>query len=160
MVKVYLCFLIFLLFSSCSSTILKTSQQDKLDFLYILPFEVEKKVCNIITGFESKNKNYLFLLLTKDNYYELFVIPLNEEDNRQFGFLKIDESNRRLLVDDRTYPLVFQTDIIFGSTLENIESMRIREEKLNRYGYSIRRGAIINYHRAVSIKFKRSGEIL
>ncbi|CCG52094.1 Hypothetical lipoprotein precursor [Flavobacterium indicum GPTSA100-9 = DSM 17447] len=81
---------------------------------YILPFNVEK-TCYEYLKSHNFDGNYFFVLENYSNDISILkVIKIKDISNQYFGFKKINQCNYSVLINDKYYPLVFQTDLKYG----------------------------------------------
>jgi len=120
--KVFLLVILLFTIGSCKST--KVSEP----ITYFLPRAVEEELFKIIS--EQKEIDYCFYLLSKSEYkYEIFIIEdeLNNNFKSVNKYRYVDNTNRKLLVNDKFYPLVFATDYAFGTDLRKTELKNLSE---------------------------------
>lgn len=129
-------------------------------YLYVLPLDVEEYIYKDLKerGFEKKelyfqlyheSENYLLIGYAADNFKDEF-----------FGYLKVSESCRKILINDRVYPIVIDSDWILGSKVESIQSIEQRKKNGGSEGVVISRGPYKIDENGISVRFKRDGTIV
>ncbi len=107
MKKLFLIFVTSILLVSCKS--LKNNK-----IIYILPFKIEK-VCYDFLKSNNFESDYFFVLENYSNdISKLKVIKVKSINNQYFGFKKLKHHNYLVLINDKYYPLLFQTDLKYG----------------------------------------------
>ena len=89
---------------------------------YILPHSVESQLYQIVK--EYPDKIFSFRLAKESNeIYKINVIEnKNEEEIKAIdSFDYIEKSNRKVLINDSFYPLVFESDYVFGTDMKKTE---------------------------------------
>lgn len=122
MKKIILLVMILFTVGSCKST--KVSES----IIYFLPRAVEEELFKIIS--KQKEMDYCFYLLSKSEYkYEIFIIEdkLKNNFNTVNKYRYVDNTNRKLLVNDKFYPLIFATDYTFGTDLRKTKLKNLSE---------------------------------
>ncbi len=103
---------------------------------YILPRKVEHKLYKIVK--EKPESRFSFYLSQKDN--NIFEITVSESKNNfeeidNFNYIK--KSNRKVLINDKFYPLVFASDYLFGTDMNQTEQKTLLErDKMDEKGRS------------------------
>lgn len=113
-------------------------------FPYLVSFEVEKSIYKYIENRGDTDVVFVFQNIS-DNIFKIHLLRNVDND------LKL--SDRKIFVNDTFYPLIFYTDFIFFTELENskpivtyekvksndsiieIPSIEIREKDIHNYGY-------------------------
>jgi len=121
-------------------SIVSCKAQQKGDVTYLLPDDVEVELNTHLS--KSSGFNYMVLFDSED-YYELFVINDNEYAERPYGSF-ITATNRNILVNDKSYPLLLDYDFNFSTTdTVNIGEFGKRDGMVKKvqpifHGYSIK----------------------
>ena len=160
--KIYLLVILLFVFSCRSGLNLTNtiSNGEQSGLVYVIPFNVEKELYKRIVDKGYDRKTMFFVLHNYESYFHLVGNPVKKIDNEYYGYLKITESNRCILINEVKYPLVFDTDQVFGSKIDSVMSTADRQILLNNEGLSIARGPYTIYEYGVSIKFRRNGVVM
>lgn len=152
--------MVIMLLIGCKISKVTCEKTETKKFFYVLPLEVEEEVYRLIRINNFQGSDLFFQLRRVHEDYQLLITPTKNINREYFGYFKVANSNRCVLVNNKSYPLVFEDDYVFGSLIGPIESLQIRKEKYNSGENEIARGPYsINEH-TVGVRFKRSGEIL
>ncbi len=95
---------------------------------YFLPRNIEQELFNLIN--EQKGIDYCFYLSSKSEYkYEIFIIgdKLKNNFSAVNKYRYVDNSNRKVLINDKFYPLIFTSDYTFGTDLRKTELKNLSE---------------------------------
>lgn len=150
-VKKYL--IILILFGQC-----KTPNSNKI-IQYVLPFEVEAKLLKQLSV--DKKPITFFSLGKKNENYIITLVQFNskEEMSRIDRFNFISKTNRHLLVGNKFYSLLLDTDYQFGTAL-NKNAIKIDlSKRLDNEAFGIPRSNPI-YDNSFSLVFDVHGKIL
>ncbi len=126
--------------------------------VYVLPIDVEKKLNNYLQ-LQNESSGFYFELSQNRDLFSLLCVPITKKNPQVYGFLNLKNSNRVLLVDTKLYPLVFESDLIFGTLLDNMQSLELskRISIYNEKEYSILRGSRSIVENTLLIKFNKNG---
>jgi hypothetical protein len=157
--KIY-SFFIIVVFISCNVQKELYQRKGTEGFAYVLPLQVEEEIWNRIKekGFESKS---LYFQLRRENeIYHLLITPTKDITKEYIGFFKIINSGRLLLINNKLYPIVFDSDYDFGSLIDEVESLKKRKARYETKEYEIKRGPYTINEFSFGIRFTKSGELL
>lgn len=121
-------------------SIISCNAQKKGDITYLLPDDVEVELNEHLS--QSSGFNYMVLFGSKE-HYELFVINDDEYSKRPYGNF-ITATNRNVLVNGKSYPLLLDYDFNFSTTdIVNIGEFGKRDGMVKKvqsifHGYSIK----------------------
>ncbi len=126
--------------------------------VYVLPIDVEKKLNNYLQ-LQNESSGFYFELSQNRDLFSLLCVPITKKNHQVYCFLNLKNSNRVLLVDTKLYPLVFESDLIFGTLLDNMQSLELskRISIYNEKEYSILRGSRSIVENTLLIKFNKNG---
>lgn len=155
--KWFLAFLSIYGILSCSSS--RQFGKSNNSLIYVLPRMVEIKLQEKLSAYNSKE--FYFELRQYNDEYSITSVPILNKKQSAVGFLNIENSNRLLLIDTTLYPLVFETDLSFGTLLDSVspKSLSQRIQKYNSTGYSILRGPYLINEKSFTIRFNKSGVV-
>lgn len=144
--------IILLLFiSGCKTTKIEES------IPYILPRNIEWKLFNIMN--KNDNRISCFYLIQKDEgKFEIYII--DGDFKTLNGYKYVEKSNRKVLVNDKFYPLVFNSDYIFGTSSNKMKIINLSErDRIDKEeeGYILHRTYVLLHHQ--SIIFDNKGKI-
>ncbi len=138
---------------------------------YILPENIEIKLYEIVK--EKPNNSFCFYLTQKDlSVFEIIVRTDTKKGNFKTvdSFDYIKKSNRKVLINDTFYPLVFMSDYTFGTDMRKTELITLseRKERLKKYetDRTYSEDNLFNVHRSwlisegYSITFDNKGNII
>jgi len=130
---------------------------------YILPLNVEKEI--VVELNKDKNSDYFIVLNSYDNENEISLVKSKNLIKEKYGFYSVSNSGRRVLIDDKFYPLMLGTDLKFGKKYcEFKTSFPSLNERLNQVskeeGLCILNPPIKIYDNAFTVKFNKSGEVI
>lgn len=134
---------------SCTTTKTVVENSNDNTIVYVLPLEVENILKAHISGLKNKD---LYLELAQEN--DNFTIFVSESDI----FWKT-RTSRKVVIDKKLYPLIFDTDTFFGSA----EPKEIILEKLKTESEEnpfMRKALNPIYDNIFKVEFKKNGEIL
>ncbi|WP_062062976.1 hypothetical protein [Aquimarina longa] len=139
----------FIALAGCTTvqTVVENSNDDII--VYVLPLEVENILKAHVSGLKNKD---LYLELAQEN--DNFTIFVSESDI----FWKT-RTNRKVVVDKKLYPLIFDTDAFFGSA----ESKGIILERLKTESKEkpfTRKALNPIYDNVFKVEFKKNGKVL
>ena len=140
--------LIFFLFSSCCNSKSLESKSTKSTIIYYFPETVNKLLASEISN--KKNDVYIYIKSTNE-YYEAIIC--NFLDNSSNYYSK--NTNRRVFIKGIFYPLIFDEDMIFGTTIDSSEL--IRQYKIDKNPL-LKKSSIIA--EGFFVRFKNNGEII
>lgn len=144
-------------------SILSCSSFSQNSVKYVLPLNVESKFNHEIQ--KNTRSNYFFVLKTLEND-EFSVSLINFVDkNEKFGYNKVRDGNYRVLINDKFYPLVFESDLIFNKRYCNTNDFYPSLENRQRSaqsdeGLCISSPQLTIHENSFIIKFKKNGEII
>lgn len=130
---------------------------------YVLPIKVESKLNNEI---QKNSKKRYFLILKATENDEFLVSLINFKDKKeQFGYNKIGDGNYLVLINDKFYPLVFESDLIFNKRYCNdnkyYPSLATRLKQIqSEEGLCLSSPKISIYENSFIIRFRKNGEII
>jgi hypothetical protein len=140
---------VLILFVCCHFSVVAQSHK----ILYILPDSVELRINRYILN-TIQQEQKLYFLLKKDTLgiYNLTVIPFVPNDNRSDVSAWVKVTNRHILIDKESYPLLLDYDFTFStSNPSDIGELGHREG-------NIRKMHLIAHR--YTIYFKMNGSIL
>jgi len=149
-----------LILMSCFATKEANQKNEESNFAYVLPLSIEEEIWKLVKNRNLENVNLFFQLRREKEFYHLLITPTKNINKEYFGYFKISKSNRKLLLNDKLYPIVFDSDYDFGSLIDKIEPLDKRKEKYMADEYMIRRGAYTINDSTFGIRFTKTGEIL
>lgn len=155
-----ICFAIMLMYVGCKATKETSPRGEKENFAYVLPLPVEEEVWRLIKAKNLENSNLFFQLRRANDSYHLLITPTKDITNEYLGFFRILNSNRSILINDKFYPIVFDSDYDFGSLVDKIESLDKRKQRYMSNEYTIKRGPYVVNELSFGIKFSKYGELL
>ncbi len=130
-----------MLFFSCYS-------QRQESIIYVIPDSVEILASEYI---EKHNEYCYFVMYNNGENYELFIVSGDDYQDKSYSAF-ITNSNRKVVIDDKEYPMLFEYDFDFST----IDKLNIGE--FGKRDGMIKRVQAI-YH-GYSIKFDRSGKLI
>jgi hypothetical protein len=137
-----------ILFYSCNvSNKMKLTATDNF-IVYVLPTTVEDLLNIKIENMKSKDN--IYFCLYKDSGF--FHIYISEAINTANQF--VSKTNRKVFVAGKFYPIIFESDIFFGTSSSPAEIVEYYNH--NKY-LEVRRSYIIN--EGFNIKFDKEGKI-
>ncbi|WP_409415791.1 hypothetical protein [Flavobacterium sp. PS2] len=154
-----LMFLLFILIGCKSYKREETFSKNEV-YSYVVPHRAEK-----ILYEKMKNFDNVFLELSfNENGYSFFIIPTKKNDNEYFGYLKISNSNRKILVNSKLYDLVFSSDVTLGSKIDLSKAETISEQESGTRKNEDE-GLIVNkktpiYDRAILVSFDKDWNVI
>lgn len=148
------------LFVGCNATKEISQNGEKGTYAYVLPLPVEEEIWNLIRAKDLEKSNLFFQLRRVNGSYQLLVTPTKDITKEYLGFFKVSNSNRNILINDKFYPIVFDSDYDFGSLLEKVEPLENRKQEYLSNEYNIKRGFYTVNEITFGVKFTKSGEIL
>jgi hypothetical protein len=151
---------ILLMVGGCTNTKKISQKRESQFFAYVLPLPVEEEVWRLVKTKNLENNNLFFQLRRGNDFYHLLVTPTKNITNEYLGFFKVSNSNRNILINDKLYPIVFDSDYDFGSLLEKVEPLENRKQEYLSNEYNIQRGSYTISEITFGVKFTKSGEIL
>lgn len=152
-------FLLFILIGCKSYKTEETFSKNEV-YSYVIPLRAEK-----ILYEKMKNFDNVFLeLSSNENGYSFFVIPTKNIDDKYFGYLKISNSNRKILVNSKLYDLVFSSDVTLGAKIDLSKAQTITEQE-SEARKNEDEGLIVNkkhpiYDRAILISFDKDWNVI
>ena len=98
---------------------------------YVLPDNVEVVLDSCVKSVGKEKQNFYFVL-RKDTSYNITIGMFNKSEGK--NILKwIRQSNRYVVINDKTYPLIFDYDFEFGAIeSNNIGDFPSREGNIKR----------------------------
>lgn len=137
--------ILIVLFQAMTSTAQKSNQ-----IMYILPDNVETLLDSCIKKAENSQTQFYFLL-RRDTVYNITIGKYNKKEKK--NILKwVTQSNRYIVVNKKTHPLIFDYDLKFAAVdNNNIGEFGSREGNIKR--------ANLILH-GVTIYFKSDGDIV
>ena len=119
---------------------------------YVLPKNVEDKICSHVSIKDKSNRNYFCLLSQIDiNIYKIIINEYNINNKKDLLTNRlINLSNRFIKIGEKYYPLITEEDIIFTD---------FGESDFVRNGEKGRIKIIANFD-GFSILIKKNGEII
>ncbi len=138
-----------ILFYSCNvSNKMKLTATDNF-IVYVLPTTVEDLLNIKIENMKSKDNIY-FCLYKDSGFFQIYI---SEAINTANKF--VSKTNRKVFVAGKYYPIIFESDIFFGTTSSPEEIVEYYNH--NKY-LEVKRSYIIN--EGFNIKFDKEGKIL
>jgi hypothetical protein len=143
--------LVFIMLFSCDSSKRQTRQfKSNIDIIpYVIPSSVRNSLIKQM-GVSGLSDQVYFFLKTDSNFYQIFICPETDDTNSY-----ANRTNRKLFLNGKFYPLVFDLDQIFGTP-------ETKDELLNQFRKNqfmkIRRSYSI--YEGFSIKFNKDGDII
>lgn len=129
-------------------------------YSYVIPLKAEKALYEKIKYFDN-----VFLELDyTDTGYSVFLIPTKNINDEYFGYLKVTNSNRKILINTKLYDLVFNSDITLGSKIDlNKVQTILKQESTKREDEE--NVLVVNkrypiYDRAVLINFDKEWNLI
>jgi hypothetical protein len=129
-------------------------------YTYVIPLKAEKALYDKIKYFDT-----VFLELGHtEKGYSIFIIPTKNINNEYFGYLKVTNSNRKILVDSKLYDLVFDSDVTLGSKIDLSKTqIIIKHESTKRE--DLENGLVVNkrspiYDHAVLVNFDKEWNVV
>lgn len=152
--------LVMLTLTSCFASKETNQKNGESSFAYVLPLTIEEEIWKRVKNRNLENTNLFFQLRREKEVYHLLITPTKNISKEYLGFFPISNSNRKLLLNDKLYPIVFDSDYDFGSLIDKIEPLDKRKEKYLADAYIIKRGMYVINDSTFGIKFIKTGEIL
>ncbi|MEE9362069.1 MAG: hypothetical protein V3U92_05670 [Cellulophaga sp.] len=146
--KLIFTFILILCLSCGTAQKLESAKQNTI--IYIFPSQVENALKDHFLNLENIDEIYLELKREKD----IFLLFIN--DSNIFWKTK---TNRKVVVENKLYPLIFDTDSFFGSA-EDAELVLKRLKSESKEKPFLRKTITPIYDNVFMLKFKRNGEIL
>lgn len=148
--KKIVCLFILVIMASCGSKKKTTETVVDDSIVYVLPNTVTIALKDKI---KNNYNNIYFQLKKGDNYSYILYYDYTSPNNKVDIWVK--ETKRKLLIDDKIYPLIFDTDETFGVTNSYSNILKSRRNKENIF---FDRLSIANNRN--SIRFTAKGDIL
>jgi len=133
--RIRLVLLLLLLISCHSSKKMVSDDRNRGTIVYIIRYDVEELLRKEIS---NNDKNIFFYI--KEEGYRTFRISIGRSKSK-FAANFVSKTNRKLFLNDKFYPVIFDLDFIFAS-----------KHNLRNNEYIIQQG--------YSIKFEKGGDII
>lgn len=154
------CPLMILLVLSCNASKELKQKRIESNFAYVLPLSIEDEIWRLIKSKNLENADLFFQMRREKDYYHLLITPTKEISTEYIGFFKVLNSNRKILLNDKLYLIVFDSDYDFGSLVDQIVSLDKRKEQYLKDEYTIRRGPYKASEFTFGIKFTKMGQLV
>lgn len=125
---------------------------------YVVPFQVESR---LLKQMQVSEQLFTFFSLrkSKENYVITMIQGNKEELARIDKFNMLSKTTRYLLINQKFYPILFDTDYQFGTFLKKNAIRAGTEERWTNESFGIPRSHPI-YEGSFSLTFSNKGEIL
>jgi hypothetical protein len=121
--------------------------QKRKPIVYIVPDKVEIMLDSCIQFYSKRDFDFYFIL-EKDSLYNITVASYQKNEAKRL-IKWVKQSNRRIVINNKTYPLIFDYDFKFGVKDDNIGVFKNRDS-------NIRRSRVISH--GITIMFDSWGD--